>query len=572
MDFEGTKAWCTTGVGVLDFDVKMRDYLRANDFVYPVVSRLGETPEQMAMHVHDVSTLRDMILSFENPAAAVRLLASPSTKIVSLTITEFGYRVPINEGDRALVRAALEGATDAEGPEGDARVAEAAPETRGATVFGIVLAALASRRRRGLRPFTIMSCDNLPHNGEVAKRRVLGAAADLDLCAETQRWLEEEARFPSTMVDRITPATSPGDLASLKAAAGVDDAWPVMCEPYKHWVIEDDFVDGERPAWERVGAVLVPDVRPHELMKVRLLNVGHSAMCYAGVLAGCEHVHEAVTHKLIRPFLKRLMREEIAASLRADPSMEALVPGLDAYADLVLSRFKNVAVKDTLMRIAMDGSEKFRVQGRAVVMEGLAAERTVRGFALYVAAWAHFLRKSIMQDVPVRDASAALVSAPWAWARSADVAAADVAAEGAVGAVAPPPPPSRRRARRTPRPCRRSWTSRRCSACWRSTRAGARLWRASSRTSPRAGWRRRCSGTSSASGTTRTATSPPRTSPRARVCPSASAGRSSWTRCAPPRVPCRTSWMRRWRSSACTEGALTFCASAYSTRERRPGV
>ena len=439
MDFEGTKAWCTTGVGVLDFDVKMRDYLRANDFVYPVVSRLGETPEQMAMHVHDVSTLRDMILSFENPAAAVRLLASPSTKIVSLTITEFGYRVPINEGDRALVRAALEGATDAEGPEGDARVAEAAPETRGATVFGIVLAALASRRRRGLRPFTIMSCDNLPHNGEVAKRRVLGAAADLDLCAETQRWLEEEARFPSTMVDRITPATSPGDLASLKAAAGVDDAWPVMCEPYKHWVIEDDFVDGERPAWERVGAVLVPDVRPHELMKVRLLNVGHSAMCYAGALAGCEHVHEAVTHKLIRPFLKRLMREEIAASLRADPSMEALVPGLDAYADLVLSRFKNVAVKDTLTRIAMDGSEKFRVQGRAVVMEGLAAERTVRGFALYVAAWAHFLRKSIMQDVPVRDASAALVSAPWAWARSADkkVAAADVAAEGAVGAVAP---------------------------------------------------------------------------------------------------------------------------------------
>ena len=439
MDFEGTKAWCTTGVGVLDFDVKMRDYLRANDFVYPVVSRLGETPEQMAMHVHDVSTLRDMILSFENPAAAVRLLASPSTKIVSLTITEFGYRVPINEGDRALVRAALEGATDAEGPEGDARVAEAAPETRGATVFGIVLAALASRRRRGLRPFTIMSCDNLPHNGEVAKRRVLGAAADLDLCAETQRWLEEEARFPSTMVDRITPATSPGDLASLKAAAGVDDAWPVMCEPYKHWVIEDDFVDGERPAWERVGAVLVPDVRPHELMKVRLLNVGHSAMCYAGALAGCEHVHEAVTHKLIRPFLKRLMREEIAASLRADPSMEALVPGLDAYADLVLSRFKNVAVKDTLTRIAMDGSEKFRVQGRAGVMEGLAAERTVRGFALYVAAWAHFLRKSIMQDVPVRDASAALVSAPWAWARSADkkVAAADVAAEGAVGAVAP---------------------------------------------------------------------------------------------------------------------------------------
>ena len=424
MDFEGTKRWCTTGVGVLDFDIKMRDYLKDNDFVYPVVSRIGETPDTMTMHVHDISTLRDMILSFENPAAAVRLLASPTTKIVSLTITEFGYRVPINDGDRALVRFALEGALgdalEGDAAEGDARITEAAPETRGATVFGIVLAALASRRRRGLRPFTIMSCDNLPHNGEVAKRRVLGAAADLELAAETQRWLEEEARFPSTMVDRITPATSPGDVAALESAAGVEDAWPVMCEPYKHWVIEDDFVDGERPAWERVGAVLVPDVRPHELMKVRLLNVGHSAMCYAGALAGCVHVHEAVTHKIIRPFLKRLMREEIAASLRADPSMEALAPGLDAYADLVLSRFKNVAVADTLTRIAMDGSEKFRVQGRAVVMEGLAAERTVRGFALYVAAWAHFLRKSIMQNVPVQDASAALVSAPWAWARSAD--------------------------------------------------------------------------------------------------------------------------------------------------------
>ena len=440
MDFEGTKRWCTTGVGVLDFDIKMRDYLKDNDFVYPVVSRIGETPETMTMHVHDVSTLRDMILSFENPAAAVRLLASPTTKIVSLTITEFGYRVPINQGDRALVRFALEGALGDEGAaegdadQADARVAEAAPETRRATVFGIALAALASRRRRGLRPFTIMSCDNLPHNGEVAKRRVLGAAADLELPAETQRWLEEEARFPSTMVDRITPATSPGDVAALKSAADVDDAWPVMCEPYKHWVIEDDFVDGERPAWERVGAVLVPDVRPHELMKVRLLNVGHSAMCYAGALAGCEHVHEAVTHKLIRPFLKRLMREEIAASLRADPSMEALAPGLDAYADLVLSRFKNVAVADTLTRIAMDGSEKFRVQGRAVVMEGLAAERTVRGFALYVAAWAHFLRKSIMQDVPVRDASAALVSAPWAWARGAD-AKKDAASGGATEAT-----------------------------------------------------------------------------------------------------------------------------------------
>tara|TARA_B110000977_G_scaffold34145_3_gene45555 strand:+ start:5497 stop:7182 length:1686 start_codon:yes stop_codon:yes gene_type:complete len=408
LDFDGTKSWCYTGMGVLSFDTKMRDYLAGNDFTYPVVSRIGETPKSMQMHVHDVVTLRDMLLSFENPAAAVRLLSSPDVKIVSLTITEFGYRVPINEADRELVKLALAGSIDGEHNDEETR-----NSSKDATVFGILLAAFANRKRAGLRPFTIMSCDNLPHNGEVAKRRVLGAASDLELDPATQQWLEEEAKYPSTMVDRITPATSKDDIESLKKE-GIDDEWPVMCEPYKHWVIEDDFVDNARPAWEKVGALLVPDVRPHELMKVRLLNVGHSAMCYAGALAGCEHVHEAVTHKMIRPFLKRLMREEISASLKADPSMEALVSGLDEYAELVLSRFKNVAVKDTLARIAMDGSEKFRVQGRAVVMEGLAADRTVRGFALYVAAWAHFLRKAVMEGDNVMDASAELVSAPWA--------------------------------------------------------------------------------------------------------------------------------------------------------------
>ena len=418
MDFEGTKRWCTTGVGVLDFDIKMRDYLRANDFVYPVVSRIGETPDTMTMHVHDISTLRDMILSFENPAAAVRLLASPTTKIVSLTITEFGYRVPINDGDRALVRFALEGALgdalEGDAAEGDARIAEAAPETRGATVFGIVLAALASRRRRGLRPFTIMSCDNLPHNGEVAKRRVLGAAADLELAAETQRWLEEEARFPSTMVDRITPATSPGDVAALESAAGVEDAWPVMCEPYKHWVIEDDFVDDARPPWEDAGAVVVDDVVPHELMKVRLLNVTHSAMCYAGILAGLTHVHEAVTHSKLRSFLRKVQLDEIGPTLKGHDAMAEsliLLSGIEEYAEMVLRRFENVAVKDQLERIAMDGSEKFRVQGQDVVCEGLRQGNDMRGFALYVASWAYFLRREVEEGNEVRDMGGAAVTA-----------------------------------------------------------------------------------------------------------------------------------------------------------------
>jgi len=399
-------------VGVLEWDAKMRDYLKNNDWRYPIVAREGTDADAMDMHVHEVVTLRDMVLSFEDPAAVVRLLAAPSTKIVSLTITEYGYRVPLNEGDHKLLELANQGVLDdpeLSMPESlDAACAKA-------TVFGLVLAALAARHRLGRRPFTVMSCDNLPHNGEVAKRRVINAARDAAECGDAFRtWLEEEVRYPSTMVDRITPATSPQDIADLKERTGIDDAWPVMCEPYKHWVIEDDFVDGQRPAWERVGALLVPDVRPHELMKVRLLNVTHSAMCYVGALAGLTHVHEAVTHKMIKPFLRRLMTEEIAASLRADPTMPGeLLAVLDEYVDLVLSRFENVAVKDTLDRVAMDGSEKFRVQGREVIMERLAREGTVRGFALYVAAWAHFLRRAVKDGEKIKDASAGLVAAPW---------------------------------------------------------------------------------------------------------------------------------------------------------------
>ena len=413
LDFENTKKWCYTGVGVLEWDAKMRDYLKNNDWTFPIVSRVGESAADMAMHVHECVTLRDMILSFEDPAATVALLASDDVKIVSFTITEFGYRVPLSEGDHALVRHALAGGFD--DLRSDAESERLPADARnGLTVFGLCLAALAARHRAGKRPFTIMSCDNLPHNGEVAKKRVLSAARDLDLDEALIRWLELEARYPSTMVDRITPATAPADLDEFEEKIGRRDEWPVMCEPYKHWVIEDNFVDGQRPAWEKVGALLVPDVRPHELMKVRLLNVTHSAMSYVGLLAGCEHVHEAVTHRMISQFLKRLMRDEIASTLRADPGMAQLAEGLDEYAELVLSRFKNVAVKDCLDRVAMDGSEKFRVQGRAVITEGLAADRTVRGFALYVAAWAHFLRRSVERGEKVRDASAGAVSAPWA--------------------------------------------------------------------------------------------------------------------------------------------------------------
>lgn len=412
-DFNAAKDWCYTGVGVLEWDAKMRDYLKNNDWRYPIVAREGTDERAMDMHVHEVVTLRDMLLSFEDPAAVVRLLAAPSTKIVSLTITEYGYRVPLNEGDHKLLELANQGVLEDPSlsmPESlDASCVKA-------TVFGLILSALAMRHRLGRRPFTVMSCDNLPHNGDVAKKRVINAARDAPEIDESLcQWLEDEVKYPSTMVDRITPATSPQDISDLKEKAGIEDQWPVMCEPYKHWVIEDDFVDDARPPWETVGATLTKDVVSHELMKVRLLNVTHSAMCYPAILAGLTHVHEACLHSKIRSYLELVMLEEIAPTLRTNPEMreKSLCDRIPAYAQSVLERFENVAVKDQLERIAMDGSEKFRVQGSSVVREGLALGLPMDAFALYVASWTHFVKREVESGAEVKDMGAQGVTAPF---------------------------------------------------------------------------------------------------------------------------------------------------------------
>ena len=174
------------------------------------------------------------------------------------------------------------------------------------------------------------------------------------------------------------------------------------------------FVDGARPPWETVGATLTKDVVSHELMKVRLLNVTHSAMCYPAILAGLTHVHEACLHSKIRSYLELVMLEEIAPTLRANPEMDkSLCDRIPSYARSVLERFENVAVKDQLDRIAMDGSEKFRVQGSGVIREGIALGLPMDAFALYVAAWAHFVKREVEAGVEVKDMGAQGVTAPF---------------------------------------------------------------------------------------------------------------------------------------------------------------
>ena len=248
-NFDVAKNWCTTGVGVMPNDVAMRDYLRDNDWTYPVVARSGTDVRDMKAEIEEVYAIRDMILALEDPLACVEAMACADIKIVSLTITEFGYRVPLNASDFNLIERGLNGELDGEVPLDDD-----APKP---STFGIICAAAAVRFDRGLRPFTLMSCDNLPHNGDVCKARMTSAAEELvcaGLCSVSLDafvvWLQNEVRYPSTMVDRITPATSWDDIATMPDKYGFEDQWPVMCEPYKHWVIEDDFVDDARPPWE----------------------------------------------------------------------------------------------------------------------------------------------------------------------------------------------------------------------------------------------------------------------------------------------------------------------------------
>tara|TARA_B110000977_G_scaffold34145_3_gene45554 strand:- start:2445 stop:3917 length:1473 start_codon:yes stop_codon:yes gene_type:complete len=413
-NFDQAKRWCYTGIGVMPNDTKMRDYLRDNNWTYPIISRAGAEVSSFDVQVEEVVAMHDMLLAFEDPVATIQKMASPDVKIISLTITEFGYRVPLTKGDFSLIEQCLNGLLLDEEEE-------LHEESQNPTTFGLICAAAAMRFHDGTRPFTIMSCDNLPHNGEVCKQRMTGAAEELvcaGLCAtsldEFVVWLQTQVKYPSTMVDRITPATSWEDIATLPATLGFEDNWPVMCEPYKHWVIEDNFVDDERPNWEDTGAVVVDDVIPHELMKVRLLNVTHSAMCYAGILAGCTHVHEAVTHSKIRGLLTQIQLNEIGPTLFAHEAMGSspiLLNGLEEYAGLVLRRFENVAVKDQLERIAMDGSEKFRVQGQDVVLEGLKQGHKMRGFAMYVASWAYFLQREVAEGNEVKDMGGAAVTA-----------------------------------------------------------------------------------------------------------------------------------------------------------------
>jgi fructuronate reductase len=311
-------------------------------------------------------------------------MAAPDTRIVSLTVTEKGYCLDPATGRLKEHHPDIQ--HDLEHPS----------EPRSAP--GFLLAALERRRDAGLSPFTVLCCDNLPSNGRLVEGLVKDFAAlkDCGLAA----WVDTHVRFPSTMVDRIVPATTPDDIDEVARMTGLFDAAPVVHEPFGQWVVEDSFVDGNRPNWDLAGAEFVSDVAPYEHMKLRLLNGAHSALAYLGYLAGHQTIGEAVADPVLRSFVEGLWQDEIIPVVPPPPRTD-----LHVYAAALLTRFSNPAIRHRTWQIAMDGSQKLPQRLLETVRERLSRDLPIPRLALAVAAWVRYVGGIDEQgrDIDVRD-------------------------------------------------------------------------------------------------------------------------------------------------------------------------
>jgi mannitol 2-dehydrogenase len=354
--------WAVLGAGVMPGDARMRAALEGQDWLSTVVTQTAERSAARG--------IGPMVgfLPVADGAAIHGALVDPTVRIVSLTVTEGGYFV-----DPAT------GAFDPEHPA--IRADAAAPDSPG-TVFGLILRALRARRAAGVAPFTVLSCDNLPHNGVVTRNAVAGLAAAVD--GDLAAWVAGEVAFPNGMVDRIAPATGDRERAILRETFGVEDAWPVFCEDFTQWVLEDRFPAG-RPALEAAGVTFAADVTPFETMKLRILNGGHATIAYPAGLMGIEFVHEAMGHPLVRGFLERLEREEI---LPAVPPVPGIVLG--DYLGTILERFSNPKIGDTVRRLCFDGSNRQPKFIVPTIADRLAAGLPVDGLALESALWCRY--------------------------------------------------------------------------------------------------------------------------------------------------------------------------------------
>jgi len=370
--------WAICGVGLLERDTRMRDALDEQDGLYTLTLRHADGGDDIAV----IGSIRRYLYAPEQAQDVLEQLADPAVRIVSLTITEGGYVEDAANGRRA-----------GDDPLVLAETADQLREPR--TAFGWIVAGLRERRRRGIAPFTVLCCDNIQGNGDVARRSVVAVARLVD--AELADWIATEVAFPSTMVDRITPVTTPADAERIRRRVGVDDAWPVASEPFVQWVVEDHFPAG-RPPLEQVGVTLVDDVQAYEAIKLRLLNAGHQAVAYIGRLAGYELVDEAITDARIAAWVRRYMEREGVPTL--------VVPeGFDvrAYIDQLFERFGNPNIADTLARLGTDASNRIPKFVVPTLRDRIAAGAAAETGAQLIASWWAFTRRAAEGEFTLDD-------------------------------------------------------------------------------------------------------------------------------------------------------------------------
>ncbi len=365
------RGWAIVGAGVFKGEKVVRDTLAAQDWLTTLVEQSAETSEARV-----VGSMIDFIEP-GNAAATIARMVQPDIRIVSLTITEGGYFL-----DAA-------GAFD---PSHTAIQADAATPDDPQTVFGMILAALRTRREAGTPPFTIMCCDNIPHNGTVTRATLTGLARLSDPAFAD--WISASVAFPNSMVDRITPATGDRERAIVAEEYGIEDGWPVFCEDFTQWVLEDDFPLG-RPSFEEVGVQFVEDVAPFELMKLRILNGGHAAIAYPAALMDIHFVHDAMAHPLIRAYLRTLHEREIIPTIPP-------VPGIDLveYANRVEDRFANPKIADTIPRLCHDGSNRQPKFILPTLRDALLAGGGIDGLALECAFWCRYCAGTTASGAP----------------------------------------------------------------------------------------------------------------------------------------------------------------------------
>lgn len=354
--------WGIVGVGLMPGDERMRESLVPQDALYTLVER-QESDERVTA----IGSLTDILYAGQSSAAVLDVIDDPVIRIVSLTVTENGY--------------CLHAANKQLDPSHPLVIHDFTHSDRPRSAIGVIVEAYRRRKSAGLPAFTALTCDNIQHNGVVLSRAVLEMARLRD--PSLADWIATNARFPNTMVDRITPVTTSDDISYLADHFAIDDRWPVFSEVFRQWVIEDEFVSG-RPAWEAVGAQFVPDVAPYEFMKLRLLNASHLAIAGLGRLADYRYIDESLGDPALRAYMSALMERETGPTLLP-------VPGIDlaGYKAQLLDRFSNSKIKDTVDRVNSDAPINLLIDP---IRDRLKQAASVELLALGLAAWMRRVR------------------------------------------------------------------------------------------------------------------------------------------------------------------------------------